>query len=114
MHRIMWYAVLAVAALAAPIAGRAQAPNTQSPKAQAPQAKVRELATIDGTVNGYPVLLPSGRALIYTPFADGATMNFPRVGDSTFVYDIATKRRTLLGTNMLTGSVSPQGDRFAF
>jgi Tol biopolymer transport system component len=109
MQRISWYRLLAVVVLSTTVAGQ-----TQAPRASAPEAKVRELATIDGMVNGYPVLLPSGRALIYTPFVDGATMNFPRVGDSTFVYDIATKRSTLLGTNMLAGSVSPQGDRLAF
>src|SRR5260370_34841706 len=94
MHRITWYAVLPLVALAAPIAGRAQAP-----KAQAPQAKVRELATIDGDVTGF-VRLPTGRALIYTSLPEGADPNQPRVEDSTFTYDIATKRRTLLGTNM--------------
>jgi len=114
MQRITWYVVLAVAALVAPLAGGAQAPKTEESKTQIPQAPVRELATIEGMVNAYPVLLPSGRALIYTPLMDGATLNFPHVGDSAFVYDIATRHRTLLGTNMLTESVSPQGDRLAF
>lgn len=98
MQRIMWYALLAVVALGASIAGRAQAP-------QAPQAKVRELATIDGDVSGW-VRLPSRRTLIYSSVADG--------GHVTFAYDIATKRRTLLGTNMYPTSVSPLGDRLAF
>jgi Tol biopolymer transport system component len=108
MHTILRRVLLAVV-LAAPIAGRAQAP-----KASAAAAAVRELATLDGMVNAYPVLLPSGRALLYTAFVDGATMNFPRAGDSAFAYDVATKQRTLLGTNMLIESVSPQGDRLAF
>jgi Tol biopolymer transport system component len=99
MQRITWYLLLAVGVLVAPIAGRAQAP-----KAQAPQATVRELATIDGDVKGF-LRLPNGRILIY---AVGS-------GDgSTFVYDIATKRSTLLGTDMYPAGVSPQGDRFAF
>lgn len=75
--------------------------RVQSPQAQAPQAKVRELATIEGNVSGF-VRLPSGRAVIYS------------VNDSTFTYDIATKHRTLLGTDMHPASVSPQGDRLAF
>src|SRR4029079_15625818 len=37
-----------------------------------------------------------------------------RAGDSTFTYDVSTKRRTRLGTDMLPVTVSPQGDRFAF
>ena len=96
MQRITWYALLAVVALMAPIAGRAQAPQ-----AQVPQAKVRELATIEGDVSRF-VRLPSGRALIY------------KVDDSTFAYDVATKHRTLLGTDMSPASVSPLGDRLAF
>lgn len=52
MQRITWCALLAVVALVAPSAGRAQAPQ-----AQAPQAKVREIATIEGSSNGF-VLLP--------------------------------------------------------
>jgi len=108
MKQVTWCALLAVVGLGA-IAGR-----IQDAQAQIPRATVRELATIEGMVNGYPVLLPSGRALIYTQLTDGATMNFPRAGDSTFVYDVATNRRTFLGTNMLTGSVSPRGDRLAF
>jgi hypothetical protein len=108
---IVWMSaiVLAVGVLFTSIAGRAQTPG-----AQLPQAKVRELATLDGDVNGDPVLLPSGRALIYTPLTDGATQNLPRVVDSTFAYEIATKHRMLLWTNMLTLSVSPRGDRLAF
>jgi Tol biopolymer transport system component len=109
MQRITWYALLAVVALVAPTAGQ-----TTTPQPKIPQATVRELATIKGRVNNYPVFLPSGRAFIYTPFTDGATMNQPRGGDSTFVYDIAAKHPTLLGTNMLATSVSPQGDRLAF
>lgn len=108
MQRVPWYGVLAVVALVAPIAGRAQAPQ-----ARLPQATVRELATIEGAVSGF-VRLPSGRALIYTALSDGASANRPRAEDSTFTYDIATKQRTLLGTNMLPESVSPQGDRLAF
>ena len=108
MKQVTWCALLAVVGLGA-IAGR-----IQDAQAQIPRATVRELATIEGMVNGYPVLLPSGRALIYTQLTDGAALNFPRAGDSTFVYDVATNRRTFLGTNMLTGSVSPRGDRLAF
>jgi Tol biopolymer transport system component len=108
MKQVTWCALLAVVGLGA-IAG-----CIQDAQAQIPRATVRELATIEGMVNGYPVLLPSGRALIYTQLTDGATLNFPRAGDSTFVYDVATNRRTFLGTNMLTGSVSPRGDRLAF
>jgi Tol biopolymer transport system component len=96
MQHITWYRLLAVGVLAAPIVAGAQAPN-----AQVPAAKVREVATIEGDVNGF-VRLPSGRALIYS------------VDDSTFTYDVITKRRTLLGTNMHPGSVSPQSDRLAF
>ena len=106
MQRISWYSLTTVIALVTLGGGPVQARQT-------PPATVRELATVEGMVNGYAVLLPSGRALIYTPFDDGATMNSPRDA-STFVYDVATKRRTLLGKNMLTGSVSPQGDRLAF
>ncbi len=96
MQRLTWYRVLAVGALVAPMTGRAQ-----GPRSPVPPAKVRELATIEGDVSGF-VRLPSGRALIYS------------VGDSTFAYDVATKHRTLLGTDMSPNSVSPQGDRFAF
>jgi hypothetical protein len=64
----------------------------QGPQGQAPVATVRELATLEGMVNGYAVLLPGGRTLIYTPLSNGATMNVPRTVDSTFPYDIATKR----------------------
>ena len=104
MQRIKWYGLLAVAALVAPIAGRAQAP-----RAQIPQATVRELATIEGQVWEW-VLLPSRRTLIYT----SPTSPSPSRERSTFAYDIATKRRTLLGMNMVPGGVSPQGDRLAF
>jgi Tol biopolymer transport system component len=96
MRHLTWSRLLAVGALAAPTAGRAQ-----DAKPQVPPAGVRELATIEGNVTGF-VRLPSGRALIYT------------VQDSTFSYEIATKHRTLLGTDMSPESVSPQGDRFAF
>ncbi len=105
MQRTMWYQLLAVGALAAPIVSRAQAPQ---PKV--PAAKVRELATIEGDVSGF-VRLPSGRALIYS-FRIGVGVD--RAADSTFAYDIETKHRTLLGTGMYPGAVSPQGDRFAF
>jgi Tol biopolymer transport system component len=96
MQRITSYLLLAVGALVAPLAVRAQAP-----KAPIPEATVRELATIEGNVSDF-VRLPNGRIVIY------------RVDDGTFVYDVTTKRRTLLGTDMLPASVSPQGDRFAF
>jgi len=108
MQRITWYGLLAVVALGASIVGLAQ-----TPQAQAPQAKVRELATIEGDVSGF-VRLPSGRTLVYSSVMDGNDTYSPRVEDSTFAYDIATKRRTLLGTNMLPESVSPLGDRLAF
>jgi Tol biopolymer transport system component len=106
MQRITWYGLLAVVALGAPIAGRAQAPQV------VPQAKVREIATIEGMVNGF-ARVPGGRALIYA-VTDGGDRFFPRVEDSTFTYDIATKRRTQLGTNMLPAAVSPLGDRLVF
>jgi Tol biopolymer transport system component len=109
MQRITWYGLLAVVAFTAPIGGRAQAPQ-----AQMPRANVRELATIEADVTKID-LLPSGRALIYTVLSDRNTnRGRPRAEDSTFTYDIATKRSTLLGTNMLGQKVSPQGDRFAF
>lgn len=50
MRRITWYRLLAVAVMLTPMAGRAQAPP-----AQRPQATVRELATIEGMLNGYAV-----------------------------------------------------------
>jgi Tol biopolymer transport system component len=103
MQRITWYGLLAVVALTAPIAGRAQAPQAQVPK-----ATVRELATIEGGVRAW-VLLPDRRTLVYESASSSS-----RVDNSTFAYDIATKRRTLLGTNMIPRSVSPQGDRLAF
>jgi Tol biopolymer transport system component len=109
MQRITWYGLLAVVALIAPIGGQAQAPQ-----APMPRANVRELATIEADVTKID-LLPSGRALIYTVLSDRNTnRGRPRAEDSTFAYDIATKRSTLLGTNMLGQKVSPQGDRFAF
>jgi Tol biopolymer transport system component len=96
MQRITWYPLLAVVALAAPIAGHAQAP-----RAQGPRANVRELATIDGDVTGF-VRLPTAPVLLYS------------IGDSTFAYDMSTRRGTPLGTNMYPQAISPQGDRFAF
>ena len=97
-QRLRWCRLLAVVALLVPITGRAQAP-----KASAPQAKVRELATIEGDVNGF-FRLPNGRAIVYHVSPD----------DSTFAFDIVTKHRTLLGTGMHPEAVSPQGNRFAF
>ena len=97
MQRITWYALLAVVALVVPVGGQ-----TPSQQQQMPRANVRELATIEGQVWEW-VLLPSRRTLIYQG-----------EDDRTFAYDIATGRRTLLGTNMEPGGVSPQGDRFAF
>jgi Tol biopolymer transport system component len=97
MRQITWFRLVAVGVLFTSIAGWAQAPQ-----AQTPQATVRELATIEGDVNGF-VALPSGRALIYS-IRD----------DSTYAYDVATKRRTLLGTNIDPSAVSPLGDRLAF
>lgn len=78
-------------------ASMAASSRAQAPKEQVPEAKVRELASIDGEVDGW-CLLPNGRSLIY------------QVGDSTFTYDIVTKQRTLLGTDMYPESVSPQGE----
>jgi len=75
--------------------------RAQVPQEQVPQAKVRELASVEGEVAGW-CLLPNGHLLIY------------QVGDSTFTYDLITKQRTLLGTDMSPESLSPQGDRFAF
>jgi Tol biopolymer transport system component len=96
MQHITWYPLLAIGVLVAPIGGHAQAP-----RAQGPQAIVRELATIDGNVTGF-VRLPTAPVLLYS------------IGDSTFALDMNTRRRTLLGTNMLPQAISPQGDRFAF
>ncbi len=96
MKRIAWHRLLALGVMVASMAGRAQAQEPQTPK-----ATVRELATIDGYVGGF-VRLPDGRTLIYD------------VDDSTFAYDVATKRRTLLGLDMRPAMVSPRGDRLAF
>ncbi len=109
MRYITWYRLLAagVAGVLLPsIAGWAQAPKTP-----APQATVRELAAIEGNVWEW-VLLPSRGALIYT--SDTSSSPLDNADNSTFIYDVATKRRTLLGSNMLQHSVSPQGDRLAF
>lgn len=96
MRHLTWSRLLAVTVFAVPISGQAQAPRPQ-----VPPAVVRELATIEGDVSGF-VSLPNGRALIY------------QIDDSTFSYDVATRRRTLLGTDMFPLTVSPQGDRLAF
>jgi Tol biopolymer transport system component len=106
MQRISWSRALVIALLSTSIAAQAQAP-----KASAPQANVREITTVEGDVSG-SVLLPSGRTLIYT-VANG-DQSSPKVTDSAFTYEIATKRRTPLGTNMRRLSVSPRGDRLAF
>jgi len=108
MQRITWYALLAVVALVAPIGGQAQAPKTQIPR-----ATVRELATIEGDTSGF-VRLPGGSTLIYGLKTESTDPNQPRVDGSTFAYDVATKRRTLLGTDMRPAAVSPRGDRLAF
>ena len=96
MQHLKWYTPLAVGALFLPATTRAQAP-----KPQVPAAKVRELATIEGDVSAF-VSLPNGRALIY------------QIDDSTFSYDVASKRRTLLGTDMYPMAASAQSDRLAF
>jgi dipeptidyl aminopeptidase/acylaminoacyl peptidase len=99
MRHVTGYRLLAagvVGLLLPSSAGRAQAPQ-----AQVPQATVRELAVIDGRPSDF-VRLPGGRTLIYS------------VDNSTYAYDIATKRRTPLGTNMGPAAVSPPGDRLAF
>jgi Tol biopolymer transport system component len=97
MRRIVWYLPLTAGAMLALTVSHAQATVAQ----QAPRATVRELATIDGYVNGF-VRLPDGRTLIYS------------LNDSTYSYNVAMRRRTLLGTDMLPASISPQGDRLAF
>jgi Tol biopolymer transport system component len=102
----MWYALLGVVALVASIGGQAQAPQ-----AQMPRANVRELATIEGNVSAH-VLLPDRRTVIYTISNSHDYSMLAR--DTTFAYDVATKRSTPLGTNVLPESVSPQGDRLAF
>lgn len=96
MQRITRYVLLAVGSLVASTTGGAQTPT-----GEAPRATVRELATIDGNVRGF-LRLPNGRVLLYS------------VDDTTFAYDIITKRRTRLGTDMNLEHVSPQGDRLAF
>jgi Tol biopolymer transport system component len=108
MQRITWYFLLAIAALVTPPPGRAQAPA-----AQMPRANVRELVTVDGLTSGF-VLLPGGNTLIYGVTSDHTEPNQPRVDGDTFAYDVATKRRTLLGANMRPVAVSPRGDRLAF
>ena len=96
MRYITWYGLLAVGVagvLLPSIAGRAQAPQ-----AQAPQAKVRELATIEGHVCEYVRLPSRARSNLHS---DTSASLLDNVDNSTFTYDVATKRRTLLGTNML-------------
>ena len=99
MQRITCYLLLAVGALVAPIAGRAQVPRTQ-----APQPKVRQIATIPRVDVGAAERMPNGRVIIYN------------VGDSLMAYDLGTKRSTLI-TRDAPGnefSISPTGDRIAW
>jgi dipeptidyl aminopeptidase/acylaminoacyl peptidase len=110
MQRITWYALLAVVALVVPVGGQ-----TPSQQQQMPRASVREIASIQGERFNSWVLLPDGRTLIYSSTTTRNASSWqPRATDTTFAYDIATKRRTLLGTNMLPTDVSPMGDRLAF
>ncbi len=98
MQRITWYGLLAVVALGASIAGRAQ-----TPQAQAPQPKVREIATIPGVNVGEAVRMPNRRVVIYT------------TGRSIFAYDLASKR-SILVTSGFDGelTISRAGDRVAY
>src|SRR5437868_5864338 len=102
MQRITWYRLLAAGLVTAPIVSRWHTAPAQ--QARMPEATVRELATIDGAVKGF-LRLPSSRAVIYTLDADDG---------KTFVYNVATKRTTLLGEDMYPAGVSPKGDRLAF
>jgi len=70
-------------------------------QAPALQATVRELATLQGEVSAF-FRLPNGHVLLYT------------MDDTSFAYDIVTKRRTVLGTGMKLQHVSAQGNRVAF
>jgi hypothetical protein len=92
----MWYGLLAVAALTAPIGGQAQAPKTTQPK-------IREIATIPGVDAREAVQLPNGRILLYA------------AGANIFAYDLASKRSTLV-TSGFDGelAISRNGDRIAF
>jgi dipeptidyl aminopeptidase/acylaminoacyl peptidase len=107
MQRITWYALLAVVALVAPIAGRAQAPKTLPP-----QPKIREIATISGVAATEAVRLPNGRVIVY---ATRQGNQAHAADDSIFAYDLASKRSTLV-TRGFSGelAMSRQGDRLAF
>jgi dipeptidyl aminopeptidase/acylaminoacyl peptidase len=107
MQRITWYALLAVAALLAPIAGEAQAP-----KAADPQPNIKEIATIPGVEVQAVAKLPSGRIVIYV------TDDERRPGidqlHSIKAYDLVTKRSTFITSVGDEVAVSPAGDRIAF
>lgn len=93
MQRIRWCRWLAVGALVAPSAGRAQAPRP----------KIREIATIPGVDVWDLVRLPNGRVVLYT------------VGDSVVAYDLTTKRKTLVTRDWFDViRLSPAGDRIAY
>lgn len=93
MQRITWVRLLAAGALAAPLAGRAQAP----------QPKVREIATMPGVAVDEFVRLPNGRVLLYT------------TRDSILAYDLSTKHTTLVATGFYELlRVSRAGDRIVY
>lgn len=96
MKRIAEYGLLAIGTLVTSVPGSAQ-----TPRVRIPQATVRQLATLEGRVRTF-LRLPNGYVLLYT------------VGDTSYAYNILTKRRIALGTDLSLQQVSPQGDRFAF
>lgn len=96
MRRLSRFLPLLLPTMLTPATGGTQASMTPIPR-----ATVREVATVDGYVDSF-ARLPNGRVVLYA------------VNDSTFAHDVASKRRTLLGTDMVIGSVSPQGDRLVF
>ena len=93
MQHIQWCRLLAVGAMLVPFVSHAQGP----------EPKIREIVTIPGVEIDAAVLLPNGRAVIYT------------VGDSIFARDLATGRSTFL-TGAWSGHlrISAASDRLAF
>ncbi len=85
MRHLSWFRWLSIGVLAGPIAAQAQ-----GSRPQIPPATVRELATIEGDIRGFQ-RLPNSRAVIYS------------IGDSTWSYNIASKRATLLGRDIGSG-----------
>jgi Tol biopolymer transport system component len=87
------YPLLAIGALVAPIAGRAQLP----------QPRARELFAVPGVEVNTASLMPNGRVVLYS------------AGDSISAYDMTTRRTSLVTRGWEeTLVVSPQGDRIAY